>query len=412
MSCPSCGNEVSKTAVFCPNCGNRVNIPTSAGNQPGTTPAEESTPPGSVDVQATQAYSAVDVPATEAYSAIDMSGTPQQPSTIADEAFTVVFKPSDTGAAETAGAGDTGSVPPAPVTSSADSDATMQMSTPDFSGTGASDGGETVYTPSTQYSSTGGDTPTPSEGADATMQMQAPDFSTPEDDATRVYGSSSSADSSAADATRVYGSSIPAPGQFGPQEQASGASFGPGAPSTGPSGPPPYEPPPQAPSYGPAPVDYGQPSPQQQAQGPPSYGPPPFDYAQSSGQQPQQQPPPFYGTPPAGGYGPGSMQQQPPQYGMTPTGMAGQGPKDSTTAFLVELIPGIFGFLGIGHMWSGNIPLGVGLLLGWWVFLTIEVFSFFILIGFCFLPLNVIVPILSAFWLKSKMEGRPFNLGR
>ncbi|MEJ7653443.1 MAG: hypothetical protein WKH64_08960 [Chloroflexia bacterium] len=49
-------------------------------------------------------------------------------------------------------------------------------------------------------------------------------------------------------------------------------------------------------------------------------------------------------------------------------------------------------------------------MVAWWVFLVVEFLLFFVAIGFCLLPLNVIVPVLSAFWVKSNMERRPFGL--
>jgi len=38
--------------------------------------------------------------------------------------------------------------------------------------------------------------------------------------------------------------------------------------------------------------------------------------------------------------------------------------KDPTAALLLALIPGLVGFLGIGHIYLGHIGLGIGLLIG------------------------------------------------
>jgi predicted amidophosphoribosyltransferase len=42
-------------------------------------------------------------------------------------------------------------------------------------------------------------------------------------------------------------------------------------------------------------------------------------------------------------------------------------------ALLLETIAGYFGFLGLGHIYAGRALLGIGLMLGWWLGLTIIV---------------------------------------
>ncbi len=84
--------------------------------------------------------------------------------------------------------------------------------------------------------------------------------------------------------------------------------------------------------------------------------------------------------------------------------------KDPTTAFIVELIAGIFGFLGIGHIYAGQTTRGVVLLVCFWAFLVVEILLMFVLVGFCLTPLNLLVPLGSAFWLKREMEGQPIRL--
>lgn len=151
----------------------------------------------------------------------------------------------------------------------------------------------------------------------------------------------------------------------------------------------------------------------------PDYQPgPAFDFGGKESAQPPPSPPRYttedheqQSTPPYQPLAPHYSQQYTPapQYSSQPR-------KDADTAFIAELIPGLFGFLGIGHMYGGNAPLGVGLLLGWWVFVFVEFLLFSVLIGFCLLPLlltlNVAVPLLSAFWVKRSLEGRPLTLGR
>lgn len=110
--------------------------------------------------------------------------------------------------------------------------------------------------------------------------------------------------------------------------------------------------------------------------------------------QPPQQPPyqPPYGQPPYG---------QPP-YGQPPYG---QPAKDPTVGLLLELI-GFLGFLGIGWIWAGETAVGIALLVGWFVFLGVEFLLFFVAIGFCLTPLNLIVPIASGIILMNRLKAR------
>lgn len=80
--------------------------------------------------------------------------------------------------------------------------------------------------------------------------------------------------------------------------------------------------------------------------------------------------------------------------------------KDENLAFVLEVIPGLFGFLGIGHIYSGNITRGLLLLVGYWLFVSTELVLMFLAVGFCLTPANLILPLLSALWVKREMEGR------
>ena len=110
-------------------------------------------------------------------------------------------------------------------------------------------------------------------------------------------------------------------------------------------------------------------------------------YSPQSPQQPQPYQPAPYGQPPYG---------QPP---------AAQPPKDPNVGLLLELI-GFLGFQGIGWLWAGETAIGLGLLIGWFVFLAVEVVLMFVLIGFCLLPLNLIVPIVSGVILMNRLKAR------
>jgi hypothetical protein len=126
-------------------------------------------------------------------------------------------------------------------------------------------------------------------------------------------------------------------------------------------------------------------------QGPPQGGG--YQYPPQQPNQPPQQP---YQQQYQQGYQPPFQQQY---------GPVGVPPKDPTTGLLLELI-GLFGFSGIGWLWAGETAIGIGLLLGFWAFLTIEVFLMFIVIGFCLLPLNLAIPIISGVMLQKRLKER------
>jgi TM2 domain-containing membrane protein YozV len=84
--------------------------------------------------------------------------------------------------------------------------------------------------------------------------------------------------------------------------------------------------------------------------------------------------------------------------------------RDPQTAMILEIIAGLFGFLGIGHFYAGRTNVGLGLLIGWWVFLGIEVVLMAFVIGLCLLPLNLIVPIVSGMWVRNELLGQPTNI--
>jgi TM2 domain-containing membrane protein YozV len=81
--------------------------------------------------------------------------------------------------------------------------------------------------------------------------------------------------------------------------------------------------------------------------------------------------------------------------------------KDSGLALILEILPGLFGFLGIGYMYAGYTTRGILQLVGWWIILAIA----FVIsaatagIGFlCFAPFAIGVPIVSGLLLKERMK--------
>ncbi len=103
-------------------------------------------------------------------------------------------------------------------------------------------------------------------------------------------------------------------------------------------------------------------------------------------------------TPSGNGYNYGASSQPP----FPPIGLP---PKDPSTGLLLELI-GLFGFSGIGWLWAGQTVLGIVLLIGFWSFIVIEVLLMYVLIGFCQLPFNLAVPLISGLLLQKHLKGR------
>jgi TM2 domain-containing membrane protein YozV len=80
-------------------------------------------------------------------------------------------------------------------------------------------------------------------------------------------------------------------------------------------------------------------------------------------------------------------------------------------AFLVELIGGVVGFLGVGHMYVGRTNDGLVRLIGWWLIVgatwtTIALLSA-IAIGLCMIPgaiaIQMGVPVYSAIRLRQTL---------
>lgn len=88
--------------------------------------------------------------------------------------------------------------------------------------------------------------------------------------------------------------------------------------------------------------------------------------------------------------------------------------KDPNTAFLIELVGGFFGLLGLGHFYVGNTNDGMIRFIVWIVY---EIIAFIIItillafiIGIICIPFQFVihlgVPIWSAMALKKDMESQ------
>jgi len=70
----------------------------------------------------------------------------------------------------------------------------------------------------------------------------------------------------------------------------------------------------------------------------------------------------------------------------------------ATTSLVLEIIFGLFSLLGIGHVYSGRLGLGIALMLAWWVYLFVAGFISSLTAGLAaclFVPLYFAVPIIS-----------------
>lgn len=116
---------------------------------------------------------------------------------------------------------------------------------------------------------------------------------------------------------------------------------------------------------------------------PPAYQPP-------QGYQPQQQQPqqpyPYYPQQPV---------QQVVHYYQSP-------PRSAGTAVLLEILPGFFfQTFGIGHIYAGNVAVGLLFMFGYWFVAFVNFLLLFVLIGFitwpvCFLATLVISSITAS----------------
>ena len=141
-------------------------------------------------------------------------------------------------------------------------------------------------------------------------------------------------------------------------------------------------------SNGYPPGGYGAPPPQQ------GYAPAPAQQPQYGAPSPYGAPQnPYGGAPPQAGYGappPYGQLQYPGQgMGMGP-GMGGMvSPKNPGLAVALELLGGFFlQTFGVGHLYAGNIGLGLGLMFGYWVLMAINIVLCAVLVGFVTWPLT------------------------
>ncbi len=90
-------------------------------------------------------------------------------------------------------------------------------------------------------------------------------------------------------------------------------------------------------------------------------------------------------------------------------------PKDRSIALILEILPGLFGFLGFGWIYSGNTGTGIAWLIGVFVWDVIAVIIDIVTAGFGFcvsIPVNIILVAVSASSLNSYTKQHPELFGR
>jgi len=81
-------------------------------------------------------------------------------------------------------------------------------------------------------------------------------------------------------------------------------------------------------------------------------------------------------------------------------------PKQASTAALLEVIPGLFGIFGIGHIYTGRVGLGLAFLFGFWAITFINSLLIFVFIGIITMPLCwiatiIVSPIMASNYCKT-----------
>ncbi|MBU0491975.1 MAG: HEAT repeat domain-containing protein [Chloroflexi bacterium] len=101
-----------------------------------------------------------------------------------------------------------------------------------------------------------------------------------------------------------------------------------------------------------------------------------------------------------------AVNQLPPQT----SGYALRPPKDQSLAFILEILPGLFGFLGLGWIYSGNTLAGILWLAGmliWDLFVLVMALFTLGLSCICTLPVNLILLAVSSALLYQYIKQHP-----
>lgn len=88
--------------------------------------------------------------------------------------------------------------------------------------------------------------------------------------------------------------------------------------------------------------------------------------------------------------------------------------KDRSVAYILEILPGIFGILGIGWMYAGNTGVGIAWLVGTLVWDVIAIIIDIASVGFgcfCSVPVNIVLIVLSSVSLSNYIKQHPELFG-
>jgi TM2 domain-containing membrane protein YozV len=89
-------------------------------------------------------------------------------------------------------------------------------------------------------------------------------------------------------------------------------------------------------------------------------------------------------------------------------------PRDRNLALVLEILPGLFGILGIGWIYSGKTGTGLAWLIGYLVWVGIAIVAAVLsgaLACFCTVPVNLLCVGISAYSLNNYMKSNPQLFG-
>ena len=89
-------------------------------------------------------------------------------------------------------------------------------------------------------------------------------------------------------------------------------------------------------------------------------------------------------------------------------------PKDRSIAIILEILPGLFGILGIGWIYSGKTGVGLAWLIGYLIWSIIAVTAAVLtgfLACFCTVPVNLVCVGISTLALNSYIKNNPQLFG-
>lgn len=81
----------------------------------------------------------------------------------------------------------------------------------------------------------------------------------------------------------------------------------------------------------------------------------------------------------------------------------------SAIALWLEILFGIFGLLGVGHVYTGRMVLGIVLMVGWWIYIAIAATVSTLTLGIAgclFGPIYLAGPIISGIQARTYMQQK------